>query len=417
MQPSSGNTTSENYPWKRILIILAFNQMASTAGFSSVFPFLPLYVAELGSTMGLSVEVLSGLVYSGQAFSMMIASPIWGNLADRLGRKLMIQRASFSGTILLLLMAFVTSGEQLVLLRTIQGLVTGTIAANNALTAAVAPRKESGFAMGVLQMSMGVGLAVGPLMGGAIADLWGYRMAFYLTAALLFIAGLIVTFGIQEPPRLPDEGTAEKTGFIDEWKSIFAAPGVPTTFLLRFLTQMGRMMVIAILAFFVEDLITNQDQLNSTVGLMMGITSATATVTAVFLGKLGDRTSHRVILIVTTLVMGILYLPQAFVTATWQLLVLQALTGIALGGIIPSIAALLANYTKPGHEGAAYGLDNSINAAGRAVAPLAGGMIASWFGLRATFTTTGILFLLTALVAFLWLPKVRELQLKAQGEV
>ncbi len=244
--------------------------------------------------------MLAGLVYSGQAFSMMIASPIWGNLADRLGRKLMIQRAAFSGTVLLLLMAFVTSGEQLVLLRTIQGLVTGTIAANNALTAAVAPRKESGFAMGVLQMSMGVGLAVGPLMGGAIADLWGYRMAFYLTAALLFIAGLIVTFGIQEPPRPAGEELAEKLGFIAEWKSIFAAPGVSTTFLLRFLTQMGRMMVFAILAFFVEDLITNHDQLNSTVGLMMGITSATATVTAVFLGKLGDRTSHRKILIITT---------------------------------------------------------------------------------------------------------------------
>jgi DHA1 family multidrug resistance protein-like MFS transporter len=410
-------STTTAVPWKRILIILAFNQLASTAGFSSVFPFLPLYVEELGSSLGLGVELLSGLVYSGQAFTMMIASPIWGNLADRLGRKLMIQRAAFGGSILLLLMAFVTSAEQLVLLRTIQGLVTGTIAANNALTAAVAPRKESGFAMGVLQMSMGVGLAVGPLMGGYIADLWGYNMAFYLTAALLYLAGIIVTFGIQEPTRQTEEEDEEKVGFIEEWKSIFSAPGVSTTFLLRFLTQMGRMMVFAILAFFVEDILSNQDQINSTVGLMMGITSATATVTAVFLGKLGDRTSHRKILIITTLVMGLLYLPQAYVTSAWQLVVLQGLTGITLGGIIPSIAALLANYTKPGHEGAAYGLDNSINAAGRTVAPLFGGFIATWFSLRATFTTTAIVFLLTSLIAFLWLPRVRDLQAKAQGAV
>ena len=403
--------------WKRILVILAFNQLASTAGFSSVFPFLPLYVAELGSTTGLSIEVLSGLVYSGQAFSMMIASPIWGNLADRFGRKLMIQRASFGGTVLLLLMAFVQSGEQLVLLRVIQGLVSGTLAANNALTAAVAPREKSGFAMGVLQTSMGVGIAVGPLMGGAIADLWGYRMAFYLTAALLFIAGVVVTFGIQEPPRPIRSEVEEKNGFLEEWKNIFSAAGVTTTFILRFLTQMGRMMVFAILAFFVQDLLTNQDQINSTVGLMMGITSATATLSAIFLGKLGDRIGHRKILIGTTLLMGILYIPQAFVSAAWQLVLLQALTGITLGGVIPSIAALLANYTKPGHEGAAYGLDNSINAAGRAVAPLLGGLIASWFGLRATFTGTGIVFFITALIAFIWLPRTKRYQPAPNGEV
>ena len=54
------------------------------------------------------------------------------------------------------------------------------------------------------------------------------------------------------------------------------------------------------------------------------------------------------------------------------------------------------------------GLDNSINSAGRSVAPLVGGLIAGWFGMRATFTTTAGLYLLTAAVAFLWLPKVQQ---------
>ena len=391
-------------PWERTLYILAFNQLASTAGFSSVFPFLPLYVEELGSTTGLSIEILAGLVYSGQAFSMMLASPIWGNLADRFGRKLMIQRATFGGTVILLMMAYVRSAEELVVLRVIQGLVSGVLAANNALTASVAPRDHSGYAMGVLQMSMGVGIAVGPLMGGAIADAFGYRMAFYATAALLFLAGMIVSFGVHEPKRTIKSEEEPSLPFIQEWKSIFNANGVPATFLLRFLTQMGRMMVFAILAFFTRELLTNEDQINSTVGLMMGITSGAATLTAVYLGKLGDRIGHRKILISATLISGLVYLPQAYVTAAWQLVFLQALSGVALGGIIPSIAALLANYTKPGHEGAVFGLDNSINSAGRSVAPLAGGLIAGWFGMRATFTTTAVLFFLTSLAAFLLLP-------------
>ena len=333
------------------------------------------------------------------------ASPgIWGNLADRFGRKLMIQRASYGGAILLLIMAFVRSAEELVLVRTIQGLVTGVLAANNALVAAITPRKRSGYAMGVLQMALGVGIAIGPMMGGAIADSLGYRAAFYVTAALLLFAGLIVTFGIKEPPRNEKDTRSKSTNFFQEWKYIFRTRGVSITFLLRFLTQLGRMMVIAILAFFARELIQNEAQLNSTVGLMIGISAGAATLSAIYLGKLGDRIGHKKILFASTLVSGLVYLPQASVNVVWQLVVLQALAGVALGGIIPSIAALLANYVSSGHEGAVYGLDNSINAAGRSVAPLIGGMIAGWLGLRATFLSTGVVFLLTAIISFIWLP-------------
>ena len=113
-------------PWEWTLYILAFSQLITAVGFSTIFPFLPLYVKDLGSTMGLSIELLSGLVFSAQAVTMMITSPIWGALADRFGRKLMIQRSAFGGALLVFLMAFVRSAEELVLLRAIQGdLVTG----------------------------------------------------------------------------------------------------------------------------------------------------------------------------------------------------------------------------------------------------------------------------------------------------
>jgi len=404
---SAKETPQPSKTWERTLFILAFNQLASAAGFSSIFPFLPLYVEELGSSSGLSIELLAGLVFSGQAFAMMLTSPIWGNLADRFGRKLMIQRASFSGAILVLMMAFVRTAEELVLLRTIQGLVTGVIAANNALVASITPRKRSGYAMGVLQMAFGVGIAIGPMMGGAIADAFSYRTAFYITSALLLVAGLVVTFWVKEPPRTPKVEPLKTAVFLKEWKYIFAINGVNVTFVLRFLTQLGRMMVIAILAFFARELIQNENQLNSTVGLMIGASAGAATLTAIYLGKLGDRIGHRKVLVASALFSGLIYFPQALVTSAWQLVILQGLAGVALGGLIPSIAALLANYVDEGHEGAVYGLDNSINAAGRSVAPLIGGVIAGWLGLRATFISTGVVFLLMAVIALFWLPDPR----------
>ena len=402
---TSSSPWREQPNWQRTLYILAFNQLVSSIGFSTIFPFLPLYVEELGSTTNLSIELLAGLVFSGQAFAMMLASPIWGNLADKLGRKMMIQRAAYGGAVIIFAMGFVTSAEQLVLLRTLQGLITGVVAANNALVASISPRERSGYAMGVLQMAAGIGVAVGPMIGGALADIFGYAAVFSVTAALLLLAGIVVTFWVKEPPHAPRSQEEDQRTFLQEWQTIFKSAGVSITYVLRFLTQMGRMMVIAILSFFARDLIVNEAQLNTTVGLMMGISSAAATVSAIYLGKLGDRIGHRKVLAASALLSGLAYVPQTFVTAAWQLVVLQGLAGVALGGIIPSLAALLANYTKPGHEGAVYGLDNSINAAGRSIAPMVGGAVAAWVSLRATFATTGIVYLLTALVALVWLPR------------
>ena len=76
-----------------------------------------------------------------------------------------------------------------------------------------------------------------------------------------------------------------------------------------------------------------------------------------------------------------------------------------MGGVIPAISALLADYTDKGEAGAVYGLENSINAAARAVAPLIGSVVAVWFGLRSTFIATGILLFGASLMAFLYLPK------------
>ena len=135
--------------WQKTLYITLVAQLITAVGFSSIFPFLPLYVQALGSHTSLSVELLAGLVFSAQAVTMALASPIWGALADRYGRKMMVQRALFGGAVIMLLMGFVRTAEELVLLRAIQGLITGTVAANSALVAAATPRERTGYAMGL----------------------------------------------------------------------------------------------------------------------------------------------------------------------------------------------------------------------------------------------------------------------------
>lgn len=394
--------------WKRTLYILFFAQLMVAVGFSSIFPFLPLYVEHLGSSSGLSVELLSGLVYSVQAFTMMLASPVWGVVADRYGRKLMVARSMFGGAAILLVMAFVTSAEQLVFLRGVQGLITGTIAAANALIAAVTPRRQIGYAMGFLQVGFASGIAAGPLIGGWVADIYDYNTVFYLTAMLLLLAGILVWFGVHEDFTPSQDNERDKPSLLDQWRSVMAIPAVMITFVLRFLTSLGRMMITPIIPFFIQTLMDNPERLNTFTGLVLGVSSAATTVSSVFLGKLGDRVGYRKVLITSMGVLTGLYILQSRVMTEWQLLIMQVLVGIAVGGVIPIISALLANYVRIGGEGTVFGLDNSINAAGRAVAPMIGAAIATSWDYSATFVGTGVIFLVSALLAVWRLPPSRR---------
>jgi DHA1 family multidrug resistance protein-like MFS transporter len=390
--------------WQKTLYISFFAQLMTAVGFSSIFPFLPLYVQELGAVSGLSIELLAGLVFSGQAFTMMLAAPFWGAMADRYGRKLMVERALFGGAVILLLMAFARSAEELVILRALQGLITGTVAAVNALVAAQAPREHAGYAMGLLTVSLGAGVALGPLIGGVIADVFSYSATFYITGALLFLAGIIVHIGIQETFVRPEMNPGKKNSFMGGWWSIFSARGIAVAYSMRFAGQLAGNLILPIAPLFIQSLMTDTTTLNTTTGVVVGVSAATTTASAVYMGRLGDRIGHRSIIIFCSLAAGLFYVIQWGVTAPWQLLALQALVGVAVGGIGPSISALLAKYCYPGQEGTVFGLDNSITSGARSVAPMIGAAFAYALSLRTAFLAAAGLYMLLALVASRYFP-------------
>ncbi len=399
------------HPWQRTLSIMFIAQLVTAVGFSIFFPFLPLYVAELGSSTSLSVEFLAGAVFSAQALTMAIASPIWGAVADRYGRKLMVERAMFGGAAVLLLMGFAHNAEQLVLLRAIQGLITGTVAAANALVAAAAPRERTGFAMGLLQMGQVSGIAIGPLLGGLVADAFGYRYAFVITSLLLLAAGLLVWWGVAEE-FTPAETKTRRIHFWHEWREVWQMPGISLTYSLRFLSNLGQTLLLPFAPLFIASLLADQSRVNTITGLTIGVTAGAGTLTAVFLGRLGDKVGHRKILIGSALLAGLFYLPQSQVTSAGQLLLLQALTGAAAGGVVPSISALLAHHSRADQAGSVYGLENSIVSASRAIAPILGSLVVVWFGLRAAFVAAGIVYLIVALITAVRLPRMTPTSIK-----
>ena len=384
-------------PWRRNLYIMFAVQLVSMSGFSLVFPFLPLYVKQLGISTGGSTEFWSGLVFSAQPLTMMISAPIWGAVADRFGRKLMLARAMFGGAVLLAAMGFAQSAEQLALLRALQGLVTGTIPAANALVAASAPREHSGEALGLLQTGAWVGVAVGPLLGGVIGDAVGFRESFWITGILLALSGAAVFLWVEEDFHPVDK--ARRPKLIAGYRWLLQSPIMIHLYIITFLHALGRMLIMPIAALFIMQLMGTKVGVATVTGIMMGAMAVTSSASGALMGRMGDRIGHGRILLVSVLAAMVFYLPQPFVTAPWQLVMLQALTGLANGGMIPAVAALMNLQDTSGSQGAIFGLNASINAAGRSLAPMLGALMAIWFGMRSVFLAAACIYAAAAIVA------------------
>jgi DHA1 family multidrug resistance protein-like MFS transporter len=393
------------------LYVLWIAELLAISGFSVVMPFLPYYVQELGITNLDDAEMWSGILFASHAVLMGIFAPIWGSLADMYGRKLMVERAMFGGAVILAAMGFVRNVPQLLILRALQGCVTGTVAAATTLVAGGTPRQRVGYALGLLQVAIYGGASVGPLLGGLVADAFGYRAAFWVTGALLFGAGLLVLFLVQEPSDLPAREGSKSEGMWQGLMLIVRSRALLVVFSVRVIMRLGAQMVGPVLPLFVQTLLPPGAPVASTSGLITGISSLTSAIAAVVLGRIGDRLGYQRVLLGCAIGATLFYAPQFFVTTPLQLLILQAGVGLAMGGTLSAVSAMLATMAPEGRQGTVYGLDTSAISAANAVGPLLGASLAASLGLRSAFLWAAGVFGLAALEMIglmSWRPRPRQ---------
>lgn len=395
--------------WRRTLYTLWITQFIAVAGFSFVMPFIPYYIQELGVTDLKQVGLWASLVTSAQALSMALIAPVWGALADRYGRKLMVMRASYAGAFIMVLMGLVTNVQQLVLLRFIQGLFTGTIAATTALVASTAPKENSGMAMGSLQTAVYLGVSLGPLLGGVAGDALGFRPSFWVTGGLLLLSGILVTLFVREEFQPAIETTAGKR---PSYKAtvlvVLASAPLLTAFAARILLRVGSRTLDPVLPLFVQNLLPAGAAVGTTTGIISAASALGAAVGAPLIGGWSDRLGHRRLLILCAFATGIFYLAEAFVADPRWLIGLQLANGFAIGGTLSTLTALLARLTPEGHAGVVFGLDASAMSACNAIGPIIGAAVAAPLGLRAPFFVAALMFGIGACTVYLWMAEGRQ---------
>jgi MFS transporter, DHA1 family, multidrug resistance protein len=379
--------------WKRNLYVLTAAELVAVAGFSVVMPFMAYYVQELGITDPQQVKLWTGWLFSSHAISMAVAAPIWGSLADRYGRKMMVERAMFGGALAFLAMGYATSVEQLLVLRIIQGTLTGTIPAATALVASTAPRDHSGSSQGTLQTGIFLGASVGPLIGGVAADLLGFRGAFWVTSALLMLAGVSVRLFVNEGESQPEQLAGRKDGRLwDGLWLVLASPVLRMVLTVRFVDRLGSQVVQPMLPLFVQEIAPDVVRLATITGVITGMSALASAIGSFVLGRAADRVGLRKMLVMASGAMALFYVLQIGVSNPWQLGVWQFAAGFAMAGVLASISALLATLVPEGRQGAVYGVSTTIVAAANALASMLGAGVAVWWGLRSTFGVAAVLF-------------------------
>ncbi|HEY3108087.1 MAG TPA: MFS transporter [Chloroflexota bacterium] len=188
--------------WRRNFTILWLSQLVAMLGFSTAIPFLPLYVQRLGVTEPAAAAAWAGAMSSFGALTMAFMAPVWGALADRYGRKPMVTRSMIVGGGIVALMAAANDVRQLLLLRSIQGAFSGTVAASRVLAAGIVPASRLGQSLGMMATAAFVGNAVGPAVGATLAAQLGLRYSFVFTAIALTVAGIWIALAVRAPePR------------------------------------------------------------------------------------------------------------------------------------------------------------------------------------------------------------------------
>lgn len=389
MQPSDAPIN-----WKRNLAVVWLGCFLTGAAFSLVMPFLPLYVEQLGVTGHSALNMWSGLVFSITFLFSAIASPLWGGLADRKGRKIMLLRSALGMAIVMLLMGLAQNIWQFLILRALLGLLGGFIPNANALIATQIPRHKSGWALGTLSTGAVSGALLGPLAGGFLADNYGLRPVFFMTASVLFICFVLTLFFIRE--QFTPVSKKEMLHVKEVFGSLKNRELVLSLFVTTLIIQVATGSIAPILTLYVRDLAGNISNIAFISGMIASVPGVAALICAPRLGKLGDRIGPEKILIVALIVSVLLLIPMSFVQNPLQLGILRFLLGAADGALLPAVQTLLVYNSSNQIAGRIFSYNQSFRDIGNVTGPLIGAAVSANYGFRAVFCVTAVVVLFNA---------------------
>jgi MFS transporter, DHA1 family, multidrug resistance protein len=379
--------------WKRNLIVCWFGMFMSSVGMSQIAPVLPLFINHLGVHNTALIAQLSGFAFGATFIISAVFSPIWGSAADKYGRKPMLLRASLGMGIVIGCMGFAQNVYELIGLRLLLGVIAGYGSACTALIATQTDKEHAGFALGTLSTASTAGSLIGPIIGGYLEESSGLQNVFFITGALLMISFIATALFVKESFNRQDK----KVLPIKEiWSQVPEKSLTITLLITFFVLTLALYSIEPIITVYITLLTKNSNHVALLAGMTFSVAGLASIIAAPRLGKLSDKLGAQKVIFVALIVAGFIFIPQAFVTNPWQLMVLRFILGLAAAGLMPSVYTLLKKITPDFLTGRVFGITMSAGYLGVFGGSTLGGQIAAYFGIRSVFFITGALLLINA---------------------
>ena len=386
--------------WKRTVYISLVCVFCTAFGVSQLAPILPLYFHDLGVQTPEAMSLWSGLATGATYIIVCLAAPFWGRVADKKGRKITLIRSSFGMALCNALIAFQTTPEGVVIIRLIQGLVSGFYSASITLIASETPIERTGWALGLLASANLAGSLIGPLLGGYIADTVGIRNDFIIVGALMGLAGVLATIFIHEnyvPKPNPEKLSIRKLKEqIPEFNSIVALC------VASFIYAICIMSLQPVISVYIKGIVpSDTENLAFIAGAVFSAMGIAQLMSSSPLGKLVDKIGPRKVLVVSLIYVGLFNIPQAYVTDVYQLALIRFLQGFGLGGMLPALNTYLSSKTPREFTGQVFSYNQSCLFFGYFLGAIGGSSLMALLGFTTLFWVSGGLFILSALwIAF-----------------
>lgn len=345
-------------------------------------PFLPLYLEQLGLTDVGDISLWAGFSLGVTPAITAFMAPLWGRLGDRYGRKIMVERSLVSFVVVMAAMSYVTSPWQVFALRAVQGLFAGYGALTLTMAADSAPKEHTAYAIGFVQTAQRLGPALGPVIGGVVAQAVGLRNAFLVTACIYAIATVMVAIAYDEGSVMK-RTSAAPTGRVT-FRNVLAFENFLVLMAVIFGLQFVDRSFGPVLPLFVSELGEASGRVAVVAGLLFSVAAASAAVGNYLCGPLLRRGSARTVIASASAVAaagvgGYLFTPNA-----WWLALPTAVFGAAIGAATTAAYTAAATVIPMNARGAGFGLLTTASLVGLAVSPIVNGMLGAT-SIRAVF--------------------------------
>jgi MFS family permease len=384
---------SSSASWRRNVAAATVASFIGFTGFTLVMPFLPLYLQQLGLEDLSEVALWAGLSLGITPAMTAILSPLWGRLADRFGRKIMVERSIASFVVIMAAMAYVTEPWHVFALRAVQGLFAGYGALALTMAAESAPPDKVPAAIGTVQTAQRLGPALGPLIGGVIAQVTGIRHAFLVSAGFFAVALLLVfvLYREQETERTP----AGRTGGSVSFRDLLAFENFLLLMLVIFVVQIVDRSFGPILPLYLVQLGVNEARVAMYAGILFSAAAFAAAGGNQLTGRLMMRWSPRALLVSSSIVCAAGAAVYAARAPVGMLFAVSPLFGIGVGVAMTTAYSTGSALIPRGSGGTGFGLLTTASLAGLALSPMLSGLLAAT-SIRAVFAIDALAMLLLA---------------------